>query len=1210
MKVSGDRINNWEFFRQQWEDYELATGLDKRPEAIRLATLRSVMGKDCLQIFLNLKLTEEEASSVNSSLAALAAYFKPKTSVVYERYLFNSSTQGPDEGIDEFVNRLRKQASSCKFGTLIGLQDRNTKLRLLKEEDLDLNKTVNIWRASEIASRQLKSMKLGQTSEQVNTVGTQAKRFNNKQPRKSNPKRNTRGKRKPKQTVTKCTRCGGPEKHKLEECRAYGQTCLVCKKPNHFATVCRFNDKSKNHNPKHRDVRQVETFEEESEASDDPLFKIEEVSNMKTNGKQINANLVFSDMKEAYHTELTCQLDTGATCNVISLRDLAVITQTGDPPLKSSKVKLRLFDGSLMKPRGFATLKTHRNGSTAQLNFQVVDTKNKPLLSAETCERLGLLKVTINEASEVNVVTAQDKPRVPLTIEAILKEYKDVFEGLGHIGICSSFVVNPDHTPVQHAPRRVAVTLQKEVKEKITEMEKKGIIQKVKEPTDWISSMVVVAKPGKIRICLDPRDLNKAIQRPKYQMLTLEEVLPRLSKAKVFTTLDAKDGFYQIGLDEASSKKTTFWTPFGRYRYLRMPFGISLAPEEFERRLHEQLSGLDGVEILRDDILVAGYGDTQEEAEANHDENLKKLLDRARKANLKLNSKKMNLKKQQVKFMGHVITQDGLKPDPDKVKAVKNMPKPKCKQEALSLLGFINYLAKFLPKLSEVAQPLRNLTRANAQFIWSRQHDKAFEDMKKLVIQHPVLKYYDIGEEVTLQCDASERGLGATLMQKGQPVAFASRTLSTTEQRYAQIEKECLAIVFGCEKFSQYISRRDKVTVESDHKPLQSIFKKSLLHAPMRLQRMMLRLQRYNLDVVYKPGSQMFVADHLSRAFLSETEPDDEDVHVFALELETMDPLSTVKISSESLPRLQKTTDEDPVMQTLKNTILVGWPDRKEKVPLNIQEYWNFREELTLHNGILFKNQRVIILRAMRPELTNRAHSSHQGIDACIRRAKDVVFWPSMSKDIQEAVEKCEVCAEFQNNNSKQPMQSHEIPGRPWSRVSSDLFTLNSRDYIVLVDSYSDFIEVGELRSTTSSDIIRFLKQQFSRHGIPNVLVTDNGPQFSSSEFTTFSSTWEFKHVTSSPTHAKSNGKAESAVKVVKKMFKKAHRDSKDPWLALLDQRNTPTQGVGSSPAQRLMSRRTRTLLPIAANLLYPKVEEGVTKMLKLKRQKAKKLPR
>ena len=322
-----------------------------------------------------------------------------------------------------------------------------------------------------------------------------------------------------------------------------------------------------------------------------------------------------------------------------------------------------------MKPHGVATLKIHRNGSTTQLNFQIVDTKNKPLLSPETCEKLGSLKVTINETSAVNtVVTEQDKLQVLLTREAIQKEYKDVFEGLGHIRISSSFFVNPDHTTVQHAPGRVAVTLQKEVKEKIAEMEKKGIIQTVTEPTEWISSMVVVAKPGKIKICLDPRDLNKAIQRPKYQMPTLEEVLLRLSKAKVFTTLYAKDGFHQIGLDEASSKKITFWTSFGRYRYLRMPFGISLAPKEFEHRLHEQLSGLDRVEILRDDILVAGYGDTQEEAEDNHDQNLRKLLDRARKVNLKLNSKKMNLKKQQVKFMGHVITKDGLKPDPDKVK--------------------------------------------------------------------------------------------------------------------------------------------------------------------------------------------------------------------------------------------------------------------------------------------------------------------------------------------------------------------------------------------------------------------------------------------------------------------------------------------------------------------------------------------------------------
>ena len=309
----------------------------------------------------------------------------------------------------------------------------------------------------------------------------------------------------------------------------------------------------------------------------------------------------------------------------------------------------------------------------------------------------------------------------------------------------------------------MAVALKKEVKAKVEELEKKGIIKKETEPTEWISSMVVVAKPEKIRVCLDPQDLNKALLRPKYQMPTLEEILPSLTNAKVLTTLDLKDRFYQIGLDEESSKKTTFCTPFGRYRYLRMPFAINIAAEEFECRLH----GVHGVEIIRDDLLVVGCGDTLTETEENHDANLRKLLERARAVNMKLNNKKIKLKETEVKFMGHVISKDGLKPDPQKTKAVGEMPKPTCKKEVLSLLGFVNYLAKFMPKLSEIAQSLRALTRARARFVWSKQHDKAFEEIKQLPAKTPILKYYNVEEEVTLQCDASERGLGAALLQNG-----------------------------------------------------------------------------------------------------------------------------------------------------------------------------------------------------------------------------------------------------------------------------------------------------------------------------------------------------------------------------------------------------------------------------------------------------------
>ena len=436
---------------------------------------------------------------------------------------------------------------------------------------------------------------------------------------------------------------------------------------------------------------------------------------------------------------------------MLTHRDLSVICQTGHPALQASKVKLRLFNGAVMKPVGEVALNVQKEGQPPHvLKFQVIEGESKPLLSAETCETLELLKINCNPTPQVNSICEN---QTNLTKEKILQDYKDVFEGLGNIGK-ASLTVDPEVTPVHHAPRRIAVTLHKEVKAKLEDLEKKKSIVKETEPTDWISSMVVVAKPGKIRICLDPKDLNKAVRRPKYQMSTLEEVLPKLSKAKVFTTLDAKDGFYQITLDERSSKLTTFWTPFGRYRYLRMPFGVNAAPEEFECKLHEQLGDLDGVEVLRDDILVTGTGDTIEEANADHDANLLALLQRARKVNLKFNSKKLNLRKPEVKYMGHVLSTEGLKPDPDKILAVSKMPKPTCKQETLSLLGFVNYLAKFLPRLSEIAQPIRELTTKNAVFVWSRQHDEAFEQVKKLVTEHPVLRYYDMNEEVTVQCDA------------------------------------------------------------------------------------------------------------------------------------------------------------------------------------------------------------------------------------------------------------------------------------------------------------------------------------------------------------------------------------------------------------------------------------------------------------------------
>ncbi|PFX28376.1 Retrovirus-related Pol polyprotein from transposon 17.6 [Stylophora pistillata] len=365
-----------------------------------------------------------------------------------------------------------------------------------------------------------------------------------------------------------------------------------------------------------------------------------------------------------------------------------------------------------------------------------------------------------------------------------------------------------------------------------------------------------------------------------------------------------------------------------------------------------------------------------------------------------------------------VYERDGLKSDPDKVTAIKNMPKPTTKPEVLTLLGFANYLSKFQPKLSDVSAPLRELITEQSKFTWAKQHNEAFAAIQHLVTQHPVLKFYSIEEEVTIQTDASNKGLGAVLLQNGQPVAFASRTLSPTEQRYATIEKEYLVIVFACERFNQYLARREQISVETDHKPFESIFK-SLLSAPCRLQRVLLKLQRFNSTVNYKPGSQMLLADHLSRAAQHETSEPEESFQVFSLGLESLDPMQTLKVTPERLDQLQRSTSHDDTLLTLKTTILIGWPMQKDQ-------------------------------------------------------------------------------------------------------------------------------------------------------------------------------------------HHKSNGKAESAVKIVKSLFRKALKDSKDPWLALLDQRNTPTESMESSPEQRLMSKRIRSLLPTASNLLFPKIPENVNAKLKLKRQNAK----
>ena len=312
----------------------------------------------------------------------------------------------------------------------------------------------------------------------------------------------------------------------------------------------------------------------------------------------------------------------------------------------------------------------------------------------------------------------------------------------------NSIQIDKSVTPVIHPPRKVPYAYKDKVKEELDRMESEGVIIRQTEPTQWVNSMITVVKPNKVRICIDPRDLNEAIQREHFPMKTIEEIVAEMPNAKVFTVLYAISGFWQVELDEESSKLCTFNTPFGRYRFTRLPFGIKSAPEVFQRYMSEMLQGIPGAQPIPgadavvDDNLI--WGASVEE----HDERLRMMLERARVYNLKLNKKKCQLRQDEVAYVGHVITKQGLKPDPEKIRAISKMKPPENLKELRTFLGFVQYLGKFLPNLATESAPLRQLLEKEIVWLWDNEKEKCFQRLKQLVVETPVLGFYDPSKSV------------------------------------------------------------------------------------------------------------------------------------------------------------------------------------------------------------------------------------------------------------------------------------------------------------------------------------------------------------------------------------------------------------------------------------------------------------------------------
>eukprot|EP00118_Oscarella_pearsei_P021946 m.250166 g.250166 ORF g.250166 m.250166 type:complete len:454 (+) comp40312_c0_seq1:2745-4106(+) len=344
--------------------------------------------------------------------------------------------------------------------------------------------------------------------------------------------------------------------------------------------------------------------------------------------------------------------------------------------------------------------------------------------------------------------------------------------------------------------------------------------------------------------------------------------------------------------------------------------------------------------------------------------------------------------------------------------------------------------------------------------------------------------------------------------------------------------------------------------------------------------------------VKYKKGEHLYLADTLSRAFPEDSAEVDPRLSEICLQIEEIDLEEEVNLEPDVLKSIKDATLPDPESQALSELLQKGWPESRDQVPETAKPYYTYRQTLSLQNGLLYKDDRVVIPKSLRSAMMKRLHSTHLGMEGCLRRARESFFWPGMNAQIRDNIGSCGICNSLRPEQCREPLMPSETPERPWSKVAIDLFTFDAVDHVIIADYYSNYFEVDVLKNTVAISVIHKLKGQFARHGIPDVVVSDNGPQFANAEYRSFAKEWGFQLITSSPRYPQSNGKAENAVKTCKEIMKKCKKSKADTYLALLDLRSTPSEALGSSPAQLLFGRRLRTRLPMKSTQLQPEIAD------------------